>query len=315
LRIAITGATGFIGTHLAASVVARGDVAIPIKRPFDPATLTSTLRLERVDVVVHLAGVVSAVRREAFFAANVDATRVVAHATRDAGARLVLISSLAAAGPAPASSPRSEDDEPRPITAYGESKLQGEQVVRGLDGLRWTILRPGVVYGPADRAMLPLFRYAQRGVLPLVGDAGAAYTFIYIDDAVGAILAAVDCDRTGDVMFLGHPRPVTPRDLLSAIKRVTGSSARLIGVPRPLVRLAALFGDVAGRLSGRPATITSRRYAELYSPGFVCRVERLRDRLGVVAAVDVPEGLARTMAWYVANGWVIGNDMGNDRGV
>ncbi|HEV3057429.1 MAG TPA: hypothetical protein VGY48_04235, partial [Vicinamibacterales bacterium] len=59
----------------------------------------------------------------------------------------------------------------------------------------------------------------------------------------------------------------------------------------------------------------SRRYAELYSPGFVCRVERLRDRLGVVAAVDVPEGLARTMAWYVANGWVIGNDMGNDRGV
>jgi dihydroflavonol-4-reductase len=310
LRIAITGATGFIGTHLAASVATRGDAAIPIKRPFDPATLTSTLHLERVDVVVHLAGVVSAVRREAFFTANVDATRVVAHATRDAGARLVHISSLAAAGPAPASRPRSEDDEPQPITAYGESKLQGEQVVRGVDGLRWTILRPGVVYGPADRAMLPLFRYAQRGVLPLVGDADAAYTFVYIDDAVRAILAAVDCDRTGDVMFLGHPRPVTPRDLLSAIKRVTGSPARLIAVPRPLVRLAALFGDVAGRLSGTPATINSRRYAELYSPGFVCRVERLRDRLGVIAAVDVPEGLARTMAWYVANGLVAGNDRG-----
>jgi dihydroflavonol-4-reductase len=310
LRIGITGATGFIGTHLAASVAARGDVAVPIKRPFDPAALASTLHSERVDVVVHLAGVVSAVRREAFFAANVDATRVVARATRDAGARLVHISSLAAAGPAPASSPRSEDDEPRPITAYGESKLQGEQAVRGLDGLRWMILRPGVVYGPADRAMLPLFRYARRGVLPLVGDAGAAYTFIYVDDVVRAILAAVDCHRTGHVVFLGHPRPVTPRELLSAIKRVTGSSARLIGVPRPLVRFAAVFGDVAGRLSGKPATINSRRYAELYSPGFVCRVERLRDVLGVVAAVDLPEGLARTIAWYIGNGWLPGNNRG-----
>jgi nucleoside-diphosphate-sugar epimerase len=158
--------------------------------------------------------------------------------------------------------------------------------------------------------MLPLFRYARRGVLPLVGDAGAAYTFTYIDDTVRAILAAVDCDRTGDVMFLGHPRPVTARELLLAIKRVTGSSARLVGVPRPLVRLAAAFGDVAGRLSGRPATINSRRYAELYSPGFVCRVDRLRDRLGVVAAVDLPEGLARTVAWYREHGWLARTDRG-----
>src|SRR4029453_9712877 len=101
-----------------------------------------------------------------------------------AGARLVHVSSLAAAGPAPASGPRAELDPPRPITAYGRSKLEGEHAVAGVAGLRWTILRPGVVYGPGDRAMRPLFRYAERGVLPLVGNDRAAYTFVFISYAV-----------------------------------------------------------------------------------------------------------------------------------
>ena len=108
MRVAVTGASGFIGTHVVASLAARGDTAIPMTRPFDPATLTSALQLQGVDVVVHLAGVVSAIRREDFFAANVGATAIVARAARDARARLVHISSLAAAGPAPAAAPRSE---------------------------------------------------------------------------------------------------------------------------------------------------------------------------------------------------------------
>src|SRR5439155_1254769 len=78
-------------------------------------------------------------------------------------------SSLAAAGPAPIASPRTEDDPAAPINAYGRTKLEGERAVRGMDGLSWVILRPGTVYGPGDRAVLPLFQSAKRGVLPLVG--------------------------------------------------------------------------------------------------------------------------------------------------
>ena len=106
-------------------------------------------------VVVHLAGVVESVRAGGYAAVNVTGTEAVARAAREAGARLVHISSLAAAGPAPATAPRSEDLPPNPITDYGRSKLAGERAVAEVEGLDWTILRPGAVYGPGDRALLP----------------------------------------------------------------------------------------------------------------------------------------------------------------
>ena len=179
-RIAVSGASGFIGRHLVAHLAARGDQVVPVRRPFEPSTLLETLH--GADAVVHLAGVVSALREQDYFVANVDGTRAVAAAARTAGIPLIHISSLAAAGPASPRAPRSEDEANAPINAYGRSKLGGEREVAALDGLRWTILRPGVVYGPGDRALLPVFRLAARGFLPLVGRADAAYTFIHIAD-------------------------------------------------------------------------------------------------------------------------------------
>lgn len=290
-RIAVTGASGFIGSHVCEQLTARGDVPVPIRRPYDRTVLATTFGV--VDTVIHLAGVVSAVRESDFFSANVDATRVVALAAREAGTPLVHISSLAAAGPAPPSAPRSEGDASAPVTTYGRSKLQGEDVVRGLDGLVWTILRPGVVYGPRDNAMRPLFAYARRGVLPLVGNASAAYTFIYVDDAVRAVLAAADGAGRGEVVFLGHEHPVSPSDLLEAVRAATNPGASIIRVPRPVVRVAAVLGDWFGAVTRMPATINSRRYVELYSPGYVCRVDRMRDRLGVVAQVGLLDGIRR----------------------
>jgi dihydroflavonol-4-reductase len=303
-RVAITGASGFIGRHLTAALAARGDGPVAIPRPFDRAALSEAFR--GVDVVVHLAGVVAAVRERDFFAGNVDATRVVSEAARAATVRLVHVSSLAAAGPAPASAPRSEDDPPSPITPYGRSKLEGERVVSGMPGLQWIVLRPGVVYGGGDRAMLPLFRYAGRGVLPLAGR-DAAYTFIHISDAIRAILAAVDTVNRaaiGHTFFVGHPRPVTTREVLEAVNAAADRSAIIVPLPLALARVAAAFGDLQGLLTGRPAVINRWRYTELTAEGFVCRVDRLRDRLGVVAHTDLSEGLAETAASYRRDGWI-----------
>ena len=71
-----------------------------------------------------------------------------------------------------------------------------------------------------------------------------------------------------------------------------------------VAREAAIAGDVAGMVRGKPSVINSRRYAELASEGFVCRVDRLRDRLGIVAAIGLPEGLADAYAWYRREGWL-----------
>lgn len=300
-RVAVTGASGFIGRHVTAALAERGDVAVAIKRPFTVPALVDAFR--RVDTAVHLAGVVSAVRARDFFTANVEGTRAVAEAAAQAGVRLIHVSSLAAAGPAPPSAPRSEDDPPAPLTPYGRSKLEAERVVIATPGLRSTILRPGVVYGPGDGAMLPLVRYAAHGMLPLAGRTDAAYTFIHIRDAVRAMIAAVDIDVPCPI-FVGHPRPVTSRELLEAVRDATGGTAAIIRVPLAITRVAAACGDVLGLISGRPATINRWRYAEMASVGFVCRVDRLRDRLGIVARIDLDDGLKETAAWYRQEGWL-----------
>jgi dihydroflavonol-4-reductase len=301
-RVAVTGSSGFIGRHLVEHLHARGTSIIVVKRPFEPRMLLDALR--GADAVVHLAGVVSALREQDYISANVDGTRVIAEAARSLAVPLINISSLAAAGPASPRAPRSEDDLPAPINAYGRSKLEGERAIRQIGGLRWTTLRPGVVYGPRDRALLPLFRVAAAGIMPLVGRANAAYSFIHVQDLVRAIAAAVDRPPVGDTIFAAHPRPVTTREVLEGVRAAAGARAAIIPIPMLLTHAAALAGDLAGMLRGKPAVINSRRYAELASEGFVCRVDRLRDRLGIVAEIDLPAGLRDAYAWYRQEGWL-----------
>src|SRR6266571_3618378 len=335
-RVAITGATGFIGSHLVANLVKRGVEVRAIVRPssfargfpssgargFQPSdpspgsperlalhgevTVVRT-GLERaaladafrdVDAVVHLAGVVSTIREQELFDVNVEGTRAVADAARAAGVRLIHVSSLAAAGPASAGCPRSEDDPAAPVTPYGRSKLEGERVLAAMPDLRWIVLRPGIVYGPGDRAMLPLFQLAAHGVLPLVGRAGAAYTMIHVSDLIRAIVAALDSAADRQTVFAGHPRPATGRELLEGVRSAAGRTALIVRVPLALARLAAIAGDIGGAIRGRPLPLNGTRYVELSAEGFVCRVDRLRNRLGIIAEVDLAQGLAQTAAWY-----------------
>jgi nucleoside-diphosphate-sugar epimerase len=316
--IAVTGATGFIGRRLVESLAGKGvevraivrpespnpvpKGAIPIRAALDAAALSPAFA--GADAVVHLAGVVLAARAAGYTAVNVDGTRAVASAARDAGAHLVHISSLAAAGAAPASAPRSETDASAPVTPYGRSKLLSEQIVSAAEGLRWTTLRPGVVYGPGDRAVLTLFRAVHMGLVPLVGNVDAAYTFIHVDDCVRAIEAAIERQLDREVFFVGHPDPVGPLQLVESIRRALNRRAVFIRVPAPLGRLAALACDAVARTTNWPLPLNMWRYREMCAEGFVCRVDKLRDRLGVVAQVELESGLRETGRWYRERGWI-----------
>jgi nucleoside-diphosphate-sugar epimerase len=316
--VAVTGATGFIGRHVTADLVSRGiqvrsvvrpgstheapDGATIIRVPLDARALVEAFA--GVDAVVHLAGVVTALDPIDYAAVNIEGTREVARAAAAAGARLVHISSLAAAGPAPATAPRTEDDAPSPCTPYGRSKLEGERLVVATPGLRWIILRPGVVYGPGDRAMLPVFKCADRGLLPLVGRLDAAYTFVHVSDVVRAISAAITAPVDGEIMFVGHPRPVTAREILETVRRSVGRPATIVRVPQAITRAAAAACDLVARGIRRPLPLNRWRYVELSADGFTCCVERLRERLGIVAAIGLGEGLAQTAAWYRQQGWI-----------
>ena len=317
--IAVTGATGFIGRHLVARLAASGRKVRAIVRPGSrrtPPPEANDTRFvaltdphladafEDIDLVVHLAGCVRARTVDEFTRSNVDGTRAVAQAAAANHAWLVHVSSLAAAGPAPPTAPRDESDRPVPITPYGVSKLDGERAVVDTDDLRWTILRPGVVYGPQDASVLTLFRMADRGLLPLVGRATAAYTFIHIDDMIRALEAAIETPSDGRAIFVGHALPVTARSLVEQIRAAVGRPAVIVPVPLPVARAAAALCELTAQVTGRLLPLDRWRYAELAAAGFVCRVDLMRELLGVEAHVGLAEGLARTAAWYRQQGWL-----------
>jgi nucleoside-diphosphate-sugar epimerase len=311
-RAAVTGATGFIGWHVCERLRDAGWNVVGVVRPESwekplPTHVEracATLETEaltraciNVSVIVHAAGITQAWSSDEYQGVNVAGTGSVALAARTLNARLVHISSLTAAGPAPADRPRTEGDESAPITAYGRSKLDSETLISRLSGLRWTVIRPAAVYGPRDRQFLPLFQAARRGLLPRPSNAGAfSLTLAHVDDVARAVAMACDRDDVDrEALFIGHPTPASLDVLLRMVAQALHSSYRPVPVPWLLVRLGALVG-IGG--------LSRERLREMTSPGFVCRVERAEQRLGFRATVGLAEGLQSTADWYLANHWL-----------
>jgi len=256
------------------------------------------------DLIVHLAGAVGHRPADEFYRTNVEATGEVARAARALGVRLVHVSSLGVTGPGNPKDPPTEDDPLRPINPYGESKRQGEEAIRRVDGLEWAIVRPTLVYGPRDRLFYPLFKLARHGVFP-VPNARAVYNIVHVDDVARGIEAVATSTLSGETFFIGHPEQVTVTELLANLAAVVGRRFRPITIPRIALRALAEAGSLVS-LVGIHAPIDRSRLEEFDADGFVCRVDKARDRLGFVAKIDLREGLAETAGWYVRNGWLKG---------
>jgi nucleoside-diphosphate-sugar epimerase len=317
-RVAITGASGFLGWHAGNAFRAAGWEVRALVRPGsrkpvpdDVERVEAALDAKAVsaaladcDVVVHAAGIVRAGKAHAFEAVNVSGTRAVVAAANAAGARVVFVSSQAAIGPGTLHRPARECDQPRPLTPYGRSKLAAERVVAQDAVVPWTIVRPASVYGPRDRQFLPLFRLAARGVFPLVTRRDASFTLIHVNDVVRALVAAAaDPRAVGEAFFLGHGRPQREAELLALIADAVGRPYRPVRVPRAALGVAAWLGDAAWRL-GREPLVDRARLAELGADGFVCAVDHAALTLGFRAETPLAEGVAETARWYRERGWI-----------
>jgi len=310
-RVAVTGATGFIGWHLCERLRDAGWNVVAIVRPDSPKPLPegverapAILEAEAMrracrgaSTIVHAAGLTSARSADDYARVNVEGTRAAAEAARALGARLLHISSLNAGGPAPVDQPRDETQTASPITAYGLSKLHSEEVLASTGGLRWTTIRPAAVYGPRDRQFLPLFQAARRGVFLRPANARFfSLTLVHVDDVADAVaLACGDEMADQETFFVGHPVPVSLDGLLKTLALVFDRAYRPIPVPLALVRCAAWL-----RLGG----LSGERCQELMSPGFVCSVRRAEERLGFRAEISLADGFRTTAAWYSRHRWL-----------
>ncbi len=316
--VSITGATGFVGWHLVEGFRDAGWDVRAIVRPGSAKALPEGVTrveaaldveelaraLEGSEVLVHAAAVTRGRGDAPFESTNVEGTRRAVAAANRLGLRLVHISSLAAAGTGTVQRPVREEDPPHPLTPYGRSKLAAEAIVRTTATVPWTIVRPSAVYGPRDRGFLPLFRMASRGRFVLPGRPETPFTLIYIDDLTRALIAAADEPRAaGQTLFLGHPVASTAAEILKGLAAAYERPYRPLRLPGPLVVLAAVAGELQWLVGGEPM-IDRSRLAELRAAGFVCAVDRARERLGFTASVALDEGLVRTARWYAANGWL-----------
>lgn len=323
MTVLVTGATGFIGRALAARLAKRGETVLCLVRdPAKAAWLRGVPGLEmvrgdirdrelvgslvrRVDLVFHLAGLTKARRERDFFLVNAEATGGVAAAAAAAPRppKVVLVSSLAVAGPRVAAAPAREDEPPAPTNPYGASKLRGEELLER-EGIRWTVIRPPWVYGPWDRDTLALFRCAARGFIPLVSGGRMEISMVHVDDLVEAILLAGFAEAADGRTYYVSDGAVHTVAELGALLLAAAGGGRALPVPALVMRLAGFAGDLATLLTGTPSLLGRHKAGESLAPGWVCADERIRSELGYGARVPLAAGVASTFAWYRREGWL-----------
>jgi len=278
MKILVTGASGFIGRRLAGELARRGhQVACLVRRTSVTAPLEDTPveliigdladkpSLERAvagkDLVFHLAGAVQAVDEPAFEAANVDGTRNLVEACLGAKAppgRFVYVSSIAAAGPNPSERPAVEDDPPRPVSAYGRSKLAAELVVLGAGArLPATIVRPPNVIGPGSKELGQAIRLLRWRIVPAVGDGRPRTSLIDVDDLVEALILAAGSPASGGrTYYVTDGRAYAWPEITAALAEEVGVRGPMIRVPYRAQLLAAGLAEAAARRTGGPPLLT-----------------------------------------------------------
>ena len=299
VKLALTGATGFVGAHLLDLALAEGHEVRALTRRAQPArdgvtwvdgaldrpdALTSLVA--GADAVIHVAGVINAADAAGFEAGNVTGTAFLLDAAEAAGvARFVHVSSLAAREPQ--------------LSLYGASKARSEALVQA-SPLSTAIVRPPAVYGPGDRETLELFRMAKRGlvVLPPQG----RLSLIHVDD-LAALLLAVAASAANLLVEPddGRRGGWTHVEFGRALGQAVDRKVRTLSAPRALLTLAAradrlVRGDKAKLTPDRAAYFCHPDWT--VAPDHTAPAELWQPRIGTEA------GLAATANWYRAAGWL-----------
>ena len=319
-RVLLSGATGFVGSHVARILVEAGyEVRCGVRATSDTTALDGlTVELVPLDldqtngmpaealrdaeIVVHAAGITRARREGDYHAVNAEATRRLAAAAAAAAVRrFVLISSLAARGP----DASSHDGHDRPASAYGRSKAAAEAYLRGFgDRMETVALRPAGVYGPRDTDFLPLIKLARSGWLILPNDSLLLQP-IYAEDVARAVLAAARAPVGFGPFPVAEPGRYTWREVAEGLGRVLARPVRTLRLPAGALVLARRASERMASLRGSVPVLDERRARDLAVNAWTCEVSGTEGELGWRAEVPLFEGLERTVRWYRWAGWLI----------
>ena len=323
----MTGASGFVGSHLVEELANSGYRVRALVRKTsnlrwlkdaapelvwgdvtDPESLRAAL--EDVEYVFHAAGVVKARRRETYFSVNAGGTASLleaCRALRRPPRGIVIVSSLAAGGPSGRGPAVREDDPPRPISFYGQSKAEAERIAALHFGcLPIAIVRPPAIYGPRDTDVFEFIKPAVRHRLVLIaGRSDTPLSVIHVRDAVrGMILAATSEKARGRIYYLAGPEVITWESLARTLEGILGRKLRRLRLPMPVVAAGAVVAEVIAAVRGKPALFNRQKVREILADGWVCSAQRARQELGFRPIFDIRRGMEDTIDWYRRNGWL-----------
>jgi nucleoside-diphosphate-sugar epimerase len=326
----VTGSSGFIGSHLVDALLSRGASVRVLARAGaeagepDPRTTRWTVDLlddrsvretpawEGVTHVFHVAGVTKRRTLAQFRSGNVVPTANLLAAALARGGdtppRVVFVSTQAAGGPASSPDrPVREDDAPRPVEGYGQSKLEAEQVVQRYEGqVPVTIVRPAAVYGPRDRDFLRAFRLAARSIAIHAVPRRNRFSIVHVADLVDALLRAGDRpEAVGRTYNVANDAPVSFQELYDEIAAAASLvPAMNIQVPMAAVAAAGYAGDVVSALTGWH-TLANRHKTRLARPRWwLCDSSRAHNELGWNSSIPLQRGVRDTYLWYLAARWM-----------
>ena len=330
----VTGASGFIGSTLIHELASRGyEVRALLRKTSDTkhlagvaytradGDLSDSEALKRavqgVDFVFHLAGVVRASGREDFFRHNADGSRRLAQAAADANPglrRFVLVSSLAAAGPAPSlDQPHIEGLVAAPVSLYGESKLQGEREVLAFkDHFPVTIVRPPMVYGPRDKDIFMVIRTVSRGMMPMIRGASADgnkhYSLIHAKDLCRGIILSAEASvakvSSGEIFYFTDGAQYSYRELLLSMARPLGVRPWEFSIPPFAVKAAAGAATALGKVTGNTFPLNWDKLNEILPDYWICSTQKAMDVLGYSPQFDLATGMADAIQWYRDQQWL-----------
>jgi len=324
--ILITGASGFIGSHLVEEGLKRGyEVYAAIRKTssrryltdsrirfleldlFSPEILTNQLSSVQshgihFDFIVHNAGVTRANTGEEFNRVNNLCTQNLVKALEQTGftpSKFLYISSLAAIGPGNPDSmqPISDSSTPSPVDAYGKSKRAAEVYLQSKTSFPYLIIRPTGVYGPREMDYLALFRNLDKGFELYAGSTSQRISFIYITDLAQVVFNAAESGWTNKTWVISDGQNYSVREFSALVKKILEKKTVRVVVPLPIVRCLASILELAYRPFGKMPLLNREKVAIMESKNWQCDPSAILTDLNYSPRYNLEQGLQETISW------------------